>query len=87
MRMTTVVRLFACFAAFAVSSGSPALAQGTGNPFVTPIAATEGVVTVNFTEFAVIPDAGTEAARVNLLVDEPGTRRSLGHPVPRRSTS
>jgi hypothetical protein len=54
---------------------SPALAQGTGNPFVTPIAATDGVITVNFTEFATIPDAGTEAARMNLLLDEPGTRR------------
>ncbi len=55
---------------------TPALGQSTGsNPFATPIAVTEGVVTVNFTEFAVIPDAGTEAARMNMLVDEPGTRR------------
>jgi hypothetical protein len=31
---------------------SPALGQGTGNPFATPLAATNGVITVNFVEFA-----------------------------------
>jgi glucose/sorbosone dehydrogenase len=60
----------------AIISASPALAQPSGsNPFPTPIAATEGVVTVNFVEFATIPDISGEAPRMMLLVDEPGTRR------------
>jgi hypothetical protein len=56
---------------------SPAFAQGTNDPFPTPINSTD-VIAVNFTEFATIPDAtiatGTEAPRMNLLVDEPGTK-------------
>ena len=60
----------------AMLSASPALAQPTGsNPFATPIAATEGVIAVNFVEFATIPDISGEAPRMMLLVDEPGTRR------------
>src|SRR5882672_11300012 len=54
---------------------APALGQGTNNPFATPIAAADGVITVNFVEFATIPDIGNEAPRMMLLVDEPGTRR------------
>ena len=55
---------------------SPALAQNTNDPFPTPINTTDGVITVNFSEFAVIPDVeGGEAPRMNTLVDEPGTRR------------
>ena len=46
----------------------------TNNPFPDPIPATDGVVKVNFVEFASIPDTGTDA-RPNLLLDEPGTRR------------
>lgn len=54
---------------------APASAQRPTDPFPTPIAATEGVIRVSFVEFASIPDAGGEAARMMLLVDEPGTRR------------
>jgi hypothetical protein len=54
---------------------SCALAQSGNDPFPQPIAATEGVVRVNVTDFASIPDAGGEPARMMLLVDEPGTRR------------
>jgi glucose/arabinose dehydrogenase len=57
---------------------STAFAQATGpvtNPFPAPIEATAGIVRVNFTEFAVIPDAaGGEAPRMMHLVDEPGTK-------------
>ena len=53
----------------------PALAQTPTDPFPTPIAATEGIIRVSFVEFASIPDVGGEAARMMLLVDEPGTRR------------
>ena len=65
---------------------APAAPQGRGafvpsgpgrsnNPFPDPIPATDGVVTVNFIEFATIPDAAAGPARMNLLVDEPGTHR------------
>jgi len=54
---------------------NPAFAQTTNDPFPTPIAAVEGVINVDFLEFASIPDMDGQAARVMLLVDEPGTRR------------
>jgi len=47
----------------------------TNNPLPDPIPATEGVIAVNFVEFTTVPDAGSEPARMNLLRDEPGTRR------------
>jgi hypothetical protein len=53
---------------------SPALAQTTSDPFPAPIT-TDGAVRVGFEEFATVPDAGGEPARMMLLVDEPGTRR------------
>ena len=53
----------------------PALAQTPTDPFPTPITANERVIEVRFVEFASIPDVGGEAARMMLLVDEPGTRR------------
>src|SRR5688500_10854592 len=54
---------------------SPALAQTPNDPFPTPIPATEGVIKVRFAEFASLPDVDGAAARMMLLVDEPGTRR------------
>jgi hypothetical protein len=53
----------------------PAIAQTTTDPFPEPIAATDGVVKVSFVEFASVPDIGSQAARMMLIVDEPGTRR------------
>jgi hypothetical protein len=50
-------------------------AQTTADPFPTPIAAAEGVIRVDFVEFASLPDIDGQAARMMLLVDEPGTRR------------
>jgi hypothetical protein len=47
----------------------------TNNPFSAPIAAEDGVIKVNVVEFAAVPDAGTDPARMNMLRDEPGTRR------------
>jgi hypothetical protein len=47
----------------------------SNNPFPTPISTTEGVIAVNYVEFATIPDAGTDPPRMNLLLDEPSTRR------------
>jgi hypothetical protein len=53
---------------------SSAFAQPV-DPFPAPIPATDGVVKVAFTEFASLPDVNGEAARMMLLVDEPGTKR------------
>ena len=52
-----------------------AAAQAPNDPFPAPIQASEGVVRVRFREFASVPDVGGEAARMMLLVDEPGTKR------------
>ncbi len=54
---------------------APAPARVPMDPFPKPIAATDGVVKVSFSEFAAIPDIAGEAARMMLLVDEPGSRR------------
>lgn len=54
---------------------SPLFAQAPNDPFPTPINATDGIVTVQFVEFASIPDNNGEAARIMTLVDEPGTKR------------
>jgi hypothetical protein len=59
----------------AVLAASPAIAQTTNDPFPTPIPATDGVIDVNFVEFASLPDINGVAARPMILVDEPGTGR------------
>jgi hypothetical protein len=56
----------------------PAVPSGPGrsnNPFPAPIPATEAVITVNYREFASIPDANGQAARMNLILDQSDTRR------------
>jgi hypothetical protein len=54
----------------------PTPPEGTTNdPFAAPIAATEGIVKVRFSEFASLPEVAGEAARAMHMVDEPGTRR------------
>lgn len=52
-----------------------AVAQTPADPFPTPIPAADGAITVEFVEFASIPDSDGQPARMMLLVDEPGTRR------------
>ena len=55
----------------------PAAPPGPGrsnNPFE-PLNATEGIITVKYSEFATIPDVNNQPARMNLLLDEPGTKR------------
>jgi hypothetical protein len=61
--------------AAALALASTAAAQTTTDPFPAPIAANDGAITVNFREFAALPDVDGQAARPMLLVDEPGTRR------------
>jgi hypothetical protein len=55
--------------------GAAALAQSPTDPFPAPINTRDGVIRVRVAEFASVPDIGGEAARMMLLVDEPGTRR------------
>ena len=55
--------------------GYTVLAQSPTDPFPAPIPATDAVIQVRVVDFASIPDVGGEAARMMLLVDEPGTRR------------
>ncbi|HUQ69582.1 MAG TPA: PQQ-dependent sugar dehydrogenase [Planctomycetaceae bacterium] len=59
----------------ALPASAQTAAQITADPFPKPIAASDGVIKVNFTEFASVPDLNGQAARMMLLVDEPGTRR------------
>ena len=54
---------------------SPLSGQSSSDPFPSPIAATEGVIQVDFVEFASIPDVDGSPARMMRLVDEPGTGR------------
>jgi hypothetical protein len=62
--------------AAALLMGACVLAQTPTDPFPTPINATDGVIKVNFVEFATLPDlGGQQPSRPMLLVDEPGTRR------------
>lgn len=56
--------------------GVPLVAQAPDDPFPKPIEAKEGVVRVNFVEFATLPDlGGPMPARMMLLTEEPGTKR------------
>jgi hypothetical protein len=62
--------------AAAVLMGACIFAQAPNDPFPAPINATDGVIKVNFVEFATLPDlGGPMPARPMVLVDEPGTRR------------
>ena len=68
----TSIRVFA----LAILAAASVLAQAPDDPFPTPINATDGIVKVNFVEFATLPDlGGPMPARPMLLVDEPGTQR------------
>jgi glucose/arabinose dehydrogenase len=49
--------------------------QPPKDPFVAPIEATEGVITVNFVEFATVPDVNGRAPRLMHFADEPATKR------------
>jgi hypothetical protein len=56
--------------------GVPLVAQAPDDPFPKPIEAKEGIVRVNFVEFATLPDlGGPMPARMMLLTDEPGSKR------------
>jgi glucose/arabinose dehydrogenase len=63
-------------AAVSAMGAAAAVQQISNDPFPAPIETTQGVVTVNFVEFAAIPDAANgQAPRMMHLTDEPATRR------------
>jgi hypothetical protein len=62
----------------------PAVPSGPGrsnNPFTTPIP-TDAAITVRYSEFASIPDASGQPARMNLILDQPDTRRLVVNTMP-----
>jgi hypothetical protein len=67
--------VFSVSSLVAFSVLSVVTAQAPNDPFPQPINATANVVTVSFVEFASISDSAGEAARMMLLIDEPGTKR------------
>ena len=54
---------------------SGAFAQTSNNPFPSPIPQADGAISVSFVDFASLPDAGGPAARMMVLVEEPGRDR------------
>ena len=76
--LTLIVLLTVAASARGQGRGAPAdpLPPGiTLDPFPAPIPATEGAIKVNVREFVELPEMAGVAARMMLLVDEPGTRR------------
>ena len=69
-------RIFAGFTTvLVILTGSVISAQTSSEPFPSPNAASEDVITVGIAEFASLPDVNGEAARMMHFVDEPGTER------------
>ena len=74
-RRTLVSTIAALLAAPALLVSGRAVAQATTQPLAAPINGTDGVGVVDVVDFASVPDMAGSAARMMLLVDEPGTRR------------
>jgi len=57
--------------------GPPPPATASNDPYAAPLEATKDVVTVSLKEFATLPDMAEagQYRRMNLLIDEPGTKR------------
>lgn len=69
------MKLLVVLTMLVMAIASPTHAQVPNDPYPKPINATEGVVKVNYKEFASVPDSKGQAARMMLLVDEPGSKR------------
>jgi hypothetical protein len=69
--LTAVALLVICI----VGSAFAQTTSVTNDPFPAPIVAADGVIAVNFVEFASVPDFGGQPSRMMLLLNEPGTRR------------
>ena len=78
--MTThaIFRATALATAAAFSLAASAFAQTTNNPFPGSIETEEGLIVVDIIEFALVPDADGEPARMMLMIDEPGIERMGG---------
>ena len=59
----------------ALALAAPVGAQTTDDPFPDPIPRSDDVIQVDYEEFAVLPDLEGVAARMMLIIDEPGTSR------------
>src|ERR671918_388365 len=67
---------FTRISAAVLLAGACVSGQAPNDPFPTPINATDGIIKVDFVEFATLPDlGGPMPSRPMVLVDEPGTRR------------
>jgi len=58
-----------------LAMAAPACAQTTDDPFPEPIPQADGMIQVDYAEFAVLPDLMGVAARMMLIIDEPETNR------------
>ena len=74
-RVMLRARLTFVLAALMVARAAAAQQSMTLDPFPTPIETTQGVVAVNYVEFATIPDVDGVAPRLMHMLDEPGTKR------------
>jgi glucose/arabinose dehydrogenase len=70
-----IIRFCAAALLVTVSASAQGPAPAPNDPFPQPIAATQGVVRVSYTEFATIPDINGQSPRMMLLAPEPGGRR------------
>jgi hypothetical protein len=77
MNHSRLLALATILVSTALAQSPTSTPRATRDPFPQPIAAAEGVIAVQFTEFASLPDLPGQAqpARMMLLLDEPGTRR------------
>ena len=77
MRRLICLTMLAC-----AGCGDAIPARLSSDPFPAPIEATQDVIAVNFVEFAALPDAGGEAARMMHMLDEPQTQRLFVSTMP-----
>jgi hypothetical protein len=70
-----MIRMLAVILLIASSAAAARAAAQVTDPFPEPINVEDDVVVVGFTEFAALPDIDSVAARMMILVDEPGSRR------------
>jgi hypothetical protein len=73
--VAAVTAIASVAAAQPLNQSAPPTGGTTNDPFPRPIAAVDGVIRVNFREFASLPDVAGQPTRMMLLADEPGTRR------------
>jgi hypothetical protein len=73
--MLLAMRIPLFLLAIGVAAAPIVAQQQSTDPFPNPIPATDGAITVNFAEFAALPDIDGEAARMMLLAEDPGTPR------------